>query len=98
MVVRFTPAADAVYLATIRLIAADNPLAARRLMHKVRAARARLGQFPSLGHSIPEFPDNQHRQLLIGPYRFFYRVDGKTVWIVAIWHGKQLPSAPRPLP
>jgi toxin ParE1/3/4 len=94
MTVRFTPAADAAYLQLIRHLATENPLAARHLMQRVREARSRLARFPQLGHYIPEFPESLHRQFLIGPYRFFYRIDGQTVWIVAVWHGKQLPAEP----
>jgi hypothetical protein len=25
----------------------------------------------------------------VSPYRFFYRVEKKTVWILAVWHGAQ---------
>jgi hypothetical protein len=24
--------------------------------------------------------------VIVTPSRFFYRIDGKTVWIVAVWH------------
>jgi toxin ParE1/3/4 len=34
------------------------------------------------------------RQSIVAPYRFFYRVKGDTVWVVAIWHGAQLPEEP----
>ena len=36
------------------------------------------------------------RQTIVGPYRFFYYVDerAKTIWIVDVWHGAQLTSAP----
>jgi plasmid stabilization system protein ParE len=70
------------------------PRAARRFMKRVREARSRLGKFSQLGHYIPEFPKSQHRQFITDSYRFFYRIDGKTVWIVTVWHGKQIPSAP----
>jgi toxin ParE1/3/4 len=96
MIVRFTPAVDAAYLQIIRDIAADNPFAARRFMQRVRDARSRLAKFPKLGHYIPEFPESQHRQFIIEPYRFFYRIDGETVWIVAVWHGKQVAAQPAP--
>lgn len=97
MRVRFTPAADAAYLQIIRNIAAENPFAARRFMRQVHDTRSRLGHFPQLGHYLPEFPDGQHRQFIIGLYRFFYRIDSDTIWIVAVWHGKQLPAPPPPL-
>lgn len=96
MIVRFTPAVDAAYLQIIRDIAADNPFAARRFMQRVRDACSRLAKFPQLGHHIPEFPASQHRQFIIEPYRFFYRIDGETVWIVAVWHGKQVAAQPAP--
>jgi plasmid stabilization system protein ParE len=38
---------------------------------------------------IPEFPELPHREVVIRPYRFFYRVEKKTIWIVAVWHGAQ---------
>ena len=28
------------------------------------------------------------------PYRFFYRVREDTAWIVALWHGAQIPDEP----
>ena len=49
---------------------------------------------PESGRSIPEFPDLPHREVIVRPYRFFYRVVGKTVWVVAVWHGAQLPASP----
>jgi plasmid stabilization system protein ParE len=32
--------------------------------------------------------------LVVPPYRFFYRREGQTIWIVACWHGAQLPAEP----
>jgi toxin ParE1/3/4 len=32
--------------------------------------------------------------VIVAPYRFFYRVEGRFVWIVAVWHGAQLPDRP----
>jgi hypothetical protein len=43
---------------------------------------------------VPEFPDLPHREVVLPPHRFFYRVEGQTAWIVAVWHGAQLPDAP----
>jgi plasmid stabilization system protein ParE len=60
----------------------------------VNAVLARLGDFPDSGRVVPEFPDLQFREVIVDPYRFFYRVRGDTVWVVAAWHGAQLPDAP----
>ena len=43
---------------------------------------------------IPEFPELPYREVVVPPYRFFYRTEGKTVWIVAVWHGAQLADEP----
>jgi plasmid stabilization system protein ParE len=51
-----------------------------------------LLNFPN--RALPEFPDLPFREVVIAPYRFFYRVKENTVWIVAVWHGAQLPKGP----
>jgi len=53
----------------------------------------RLEKFPKSGRVIPEFPELPYREVIAPPYRFFYRVEGETVWIVAVWHSAQLPNA-----
>ena len=34
------------------------------------------------------------REVIIPAYRFFYKIKGDVVWIVAVWHGPQLPKQP----
>ncbi|NOT07917.1 MAG: type II toxin-antitoxin system RelE/ParE family toxin [Gemmatimonadales bacterium] len=31
---------------------------------------------------------------MVRPYRFFYRVQKNTVWVVGVWHSAQLPEEP----
>ena len=92
MKVRFTPSARARFLAALEFIRQDRPSAALRLRKRAETALRRLEKFPALGRSIPEFPGLLHREIIVAPYRFFYRVDGKTVWIVAVWHSAQAPE------
>lgn len=92
MKVRFTPAARAQFLAALEFIRQDRPSAALRLRQRAGTALRRLQRFPVSGRSIPEFPGLPHREIIVAPYRFFYRVDGKTVWIVAVWHSAQRPE------
>jgi toxin ParE1/3/4 len=63
---------------------------------RFNAAKAlrRLGPHPHSGRKIPEFPEFSHREIVMPPYRFFYRTELKTIWIVAIWHDARLPDAP----
>ena len=94
MKIRFTSLARAQFLEGLEFIARDSPAAAGRLRAKVMTVLQRLEEFPNTGRSIPEFPDLPHREVIVRPYRFFYRVVGRTVWIVAVWHGAQLPDGP----
>lgn len=94
MKVRFTISARTQFLSAITYIRQDNPLAARRFRKRAESVLRRLEKFPQSGRMIPEFLDLPHRELIIAPYRFFYRIKGKTVWVVAVWHGAQLPVEP----
>lgn len=94
MKVRFIPSARAQFLAAIAYIYRENPAAAVAFRHKSEKSLSRLQEFPQSGRILPEFPDLPFREVIVAPYRFFYRVKGKTVWIVAVWHGAQLPKEP----
>jgi toxin ParE1/3/4 len=91
----FTPTAERQFLEAVAYIHADNPSAALAFREKSERSLARLCDFPESGRTLPEFPDLLYRELIVAPYRFFYRVKGETVWIVAVWHGAQLPDEPR---
>ena len=41
---------------------------------------------------MPEFPELPYREVIVTPFRFFYRVKGDIVWIVGVWHSAQLPE------
>jgi len=92
--VRFTPAARAQLLAALAYILADNPLAAVAMRQRTGESLARLRDYPESGRVLPEFPELPFREVVVPPYRFFYRVKSDTVWIVAVWHGAQLPGEP----
>jgi toxin ParE1/3/4 len=72
----------------------DSPSAAINLRERAEKNLRRLEQFPESGRVIPEYPELPYREVLVTPFRFFYRVKGKTVWIAAVWHEAQLPSEP----
>jgi toxin ParE1/3/4 len=92
--VRFTPSGRTQFLDALAYIRADSPAAAAGLLERAEAALRQLRDFPESGHALPEFPDLPHREVLVEPYRFFYRVAAGTVWIVGVWHGRQLPDEP----
>lgn len=93
--VRFTPAADAEFLAVVAHIGADSPSAAVAFKDKAFHALSRLGTFPESGRAVPEYPALPFREVIVAPYRFFYQVRVDAVWIVAVWHGAQLVNPPK---
>jgi len=93
--VRFTLSGRRQFLAAIAYILRDNPAAARRFRQRAGRVLRRLERFPESGRVLPEFPDLPYREVVVAPYRFFYRAVDKTVWVVGVWHGAQIPEEPR---
>jgi toxin ParE1/3/4 len=92
--IRFTPSGRAQFLAALAFIRRDDPAAAARFRRRAEIALKRLQRFPGSGRVLPEFPELPYREVLVGRYRFFYRTEGGTVWVVAVWHGAQIPVEP----
>jgi toxin ParE1/3/4 len=91
---RLTPSGRVQFLQAVSFILADNPRAALQFRKKAERALRRLSRYPESGRLIPEFPDLPFREVVVPPYRFFYRREEKTIWAVACWHGAQLPAEP----
>lgn len=94
MKVVFSESAVTQFLAALEYNRRDNPTAARAFRDKVASVLQRLVEFPQSGRHIPEFPALETREVIIAPYRFFYRVHEDTILVVAAWHGAQLPAEP----
>jgi plasmid stabilization system protein ParE len=92
--VKFTPTARRQFLEALEYIRQDNPDAARQFRIKTKAILQRLEKLPNSGRSLAEFPDLPHREVIVRPYRSFYRVVHNTIWVVGLWHGAQLPHEP----
>jgi toxin ParE1/3/4 len=92
--VLFTPNGRRQFLEAITYSYQDNPKTALNFRPKAEKALSRLRKFPESGRLIPEFPDLPFRQMIVPPYRFFYKIKGKNVWIVSVWHSSQLPEDP----
>ena len=94
MKILFTPTGRRQFLEAIAYICRENPSAALAFRKKAEKTISRLKQFPESGRSIPEFSDLPFREVIVRPYRFFYKVKDQTVWIIAAWHSAQLPENP----
>jgi plasmid stabilization system protein ParE len=90
----FTPTARFQFLEALEYIRRDNPSAAVDFRQKAQKSISRLRKFPESGRFLSEFPDLPFREVIVVPYRFFYKIKDDAVWIVAVWHGAQLPHEP----
>ena len=79
MTVRFTPTARAEFLAVVEYIRRDKPGAAVQFRRKAEQGLQRLAKFPNSGRKLPEFPDLPFREVVVAPYRFFYRLGVKPI-------------------
>ena len=96
MKARFAPSARTRFLSGLSYIRRDKPSAATSFRDRTEKKLRRLEDFPESGRTIPEFPELPYREVIISPYRFFYKIKADVVWIVAVWHGAQLPKEPTP--
>jgi toxin ParE1/3/4 len=92
--VRFTASAREQFLSALAYVRLDSPSAADSIAARAAAALSQLAAFPESGPVLPEFPDLLYREVLVDPYRFFYRIEGQSVWVVAMWHQRQVPDDP----
>ena len=95
MIVRFTRTARAQFNKALRFIARDNPSTAKNFRAKAERSLERLIEYPDSGRALPEFPNIPNQEIIVAPYRFFYRVEKNTIMIVGVWHSAQLPAEPR---
>jgi toxin ParE1/3/4 len=94
MKVRFTPSARTQFLSALAYIRQDKPSAATLFRTRAEETLRRLEDLPESGRIIPEFPELPYREVIVSPYRFFYRIKNDIVWVVAVWHGAQLAKKP----
>jgi toxin ParE1/3/4 len=93
--IRFANTAKISLHSAINFIHQDNPTAAANFLERVEKTLRRLEKYPESGRRIPEYPELPYRELLVLPYRFFYKIDGKTIFVVAVWHTAQIPIEPK---
>lgn len=94
MKIVFTPSARDQLLQALAYIRRDKPSAAVSFRQKAEKVLLRLRDHPGSGRTLPEFSDIHYREVIVTPYRFFYRVKDNVVWIVAVWHGTQITEEP----
>ena len=71
-------------------IALDKPSAAKKLVAQVFETVKRLKTFPLSGKVPDELTETRYREIIVGPCRIFYRVEGDTVFILYVMRSERL--------
>ncbi len=75
--------------AIVTYIAEDSLAYAKSVAQKIVASTRRLSTFPMSGRVVPEFGDESIREVFAYSYRIIYRIEGQTVTVAAVVHGKR---------
>ena len=69
-------------------IARDNPNRAMSFGYELISETDRLQEFPGLGRIVPEYRNDDIREIIYHPYRLVYRVNHevKSCEILRVWH------------
>lgn len=68
-------------------IAKNNPQAAERVSLRLRQTIGKLVLHPDIGRRVPEIENV--RELIAGNYVVRYIIEGDTLFVLRIWHGKE---------
>ena len=75
-----------------RYIRENNPSAARKFVSKLRKRAAKIPEFPRTGRVVPEFEDENIREIIEGNYRIVYQVKDSQIFVLTIFEAhRQLP-------
>ena len=70
-------------------IALDNLGAAKKPVKRVFSVVERLKKHPNSGRRPPELKRTSYREVIVGPCRVFYRVDGERIFILYVMRGER---------
>ncbi|HKV33296.1 MAG TPA: type II toxin-antitoxin system RelE/ParE family toxin [Pyrinomonadaceae bacterium] len=72
-------------------IGRDNPNRAMSFGYELISETDRLQEFPESGRIVPEYRNNQIREIIFRPYRIVYRVDDERGFceIARVWHSSR---------
>ena len=89
MIVRWTPRAVSDLVRLHDFLAEKNPRAAQAVVDALTSAPDKLKQFPRRGGRLEQFVDREVRRLIVGAYEIRYEINGETIRLLQIWHGRE---------
>jgi toxin ParE1/3/4 len=71
-------------------IAQDSPAYARTVVRAIVNQTKILAKFPNAGRKVPEFDDENIREVFAYSYRIIYRLEGDEIVVAAVIHGRRM--------
>ena len=74
-----------------KFIEEKNPIAAKRIANELLSGAEKLKAFPKIGLPVLRAHDSEIvRDLFVGRYTVRYLITNKVIYILRIWHGKEI--------
>jgi plasmid stabilization system protein ParE len=87
--VRWTVGAREDLQGIVTFIGRHSEIYSAALATRIVLAVDRLEAYPMLGRMVPEYNQENLREIIVGNYRVVYKFDGPDIGIVAVSHGSR---------
>ncbi len=87
MKVHWTDAAEGHLDAIYTYIAQDSPTYALRMVDRITKKSQQIGAFSLSGRRVPEYDNDQIREVFENPYRIIYHIKSDQIDVIAVIHG-----------
>jgi toxin ParE1/3/4 len=70
----------------------ESPTAAEKFIYRIDDSVGKLASHAELGRVVPELAKHnitRYREVVISPWRVFYRVDEKSIYVLAVIDGRR---------
>lgn len=71
-------------------LASENDAAAAKAVQSLVTTADRLLNFPRIGERLDRYDPLEVRRIFAGPYELRYRVTADVIFILRLWHGREL--------
>ena len=68
------------------------------VVDRLTSRTVQIGQFPFSGEFVPEYRNEQIREVIEYSYRIIYYVESEVIYVLAVVHGARLLLETPPLP
>lgn len=95
MIVEWTKNAISDLASIYETIEADSPRYATAVVDRITRRTKQISDFPMSGQMVPEYQNQEIREIIEYSYRILYAVEESAIYILVLIHGaKPLPDTP----